>query len=79
MRVERILGRVNGFCGCEANKKKTKSKAPDVKTKCGQPEFVQGLTSVLPAKSTRSKEPTPTSNQPAVTAAAYCKPSVAWR
>src|SRR5882672_821662 len=32
MRVERLLGRVNGFCGCEANRKKAKSKAHAFKT-----------------------------------------------
>jgi hypothetical protein len=32
MRVERLLGVLNGFCGCETDKKKAKSKGTLSKT-----------------------------------------------
>jgi transposase len=43
MTAKRLLGRVNGFCGCETNKKKAKSKAPPSKTEDGAPQFISPL------------------------------------
>src|SRR5882762_357591 len=48
LRLERLLGRVNGFGGCERKKKKAESKAPQVKTDVlGQP--TSSLTYGLPS------------------------------
>jgi hypothetical protein len=60
---------VNGFGGYGTSKKKAKSKAPHVKPTCGPRKFVSGffVRATRPfSKSTRSKEPTLSSNQPLI-------------
>jgi hypothetical protein len=52
MRVERRLGRVNGFCRCETNKKRAKSKAHPQKPRVGHPKLSYDLSSGPPALTT---------------------------
>jgi len=50
MRVERLLGRLNGFCGCEAKWEKSKLKAPRfLKTESiGPPDSIAELRVIHP-------------------------------
>src|SRR5713226_3347912 len=51
MRVERLLGRVNGFCGCETNKKKQKQPVASILGVPIPPRHSIGLPTATPADS----------------------------
>lgn len=47
MRVERLLGPLNGLCGCDTNNE-SKVKAPPTNTGGGTPKIVEGFRSGPP-------------------------------